>query len=59
MVVLILTLLWVILSAWVIGVILAAGWPAEGPAGAAADPYARDVAAFRAELADWDRRGRP
>lgn len=23
------------------------------------DPHAADVAAFSAELADWDRRGRP
>lgn len=57
MIVLALTLLWVILSAWVIGMILAAGW--DPPAPAPADPYARDVATFRAELADWDRRGRP
>ena len=58
MIVLILAIAWLILTAWIIGIILAAGLPDPGPA-AAADPHAADVAAFRTELADWDRRGRP
>jgi hypothetical protein len=57
MVILLLALLWLILSAWIIAAILAAGWPAEPP-GPAPDPYAADVAAFRQELHDWDRDGR-
>ena len=59
MILLVLTLLWVLLSAWIIGAILAAGWPAESSPAAAADPHANAVLEFRAELADWDRRGRP
>lgn len=58
MIVVILALAWVILTAWIIGVILAGGLEDMPPA-APADPHAADVAAFRAELADWDRRGRP
>lgn len=58
--VLALALLWVILAAWAIGYILAAGWPTDRPPPPApADPYAMDVARFRTELNDWDRRGRP
>jgi hypothetical protein len=53
-----LAVVWLILAAWVIGCVLAAGWPDERPV-PAPDPYANDVATFRAELADWDRRGRP
>lgn len=58
MIVAILALAWVILTAWIIGVILAAGLP-DVPPGPAPDPHAADVARFRAELSDWDRRGRP
>lgn len=60
MLVLILALAWVILTAWVIGMILAAaaGLADVAPA-AAADPYAAELARFRADLSDWDRRGRP
>lgn len=53
--VLILAILWVIITAWIIGAILAVDYTPP----AAADPYAADVAQFNAELADWDRRGRP
>jgi len=56
MILLVLAILWVILSAWVIGVILAAGWPEERPR-PAPDPYAAAVQEFRTELNDWDRRG--
>lgn len=53
--VLIFAILWVLLSAWIIGAALSVDFtPAPAP-----DPYAADVAAFNAELADWDRRGRP
>jgi hypothetical protein len=55
---LILALIWLVITAWVIGVILAAATADAAPA-APVDPHAQDVATFRAELADWDRRGRP
>lgn len=53
--VLILAILWVLITAWVIGAILAVDYQPPAPA----DPYAADVAEFNKELADWDRRGRP
>lgn len=58
MVVAILALIWVVITAWIIGVILAAATADAAPA-APVDPHAVAVTQFRAELADWDRRGRP
>ena len=53
--VLLLAIVWVLITAWIIGAILEADYTPP----AAADPYANDIATFNAELADWDRRGRP
>lgn len=56
---LVLAALWVIVVALVLAAVVAAGWPAERPPGRPVDPHAAAVAEFSAELADWDRRGRP
>lgn len=53
--VLLLAIVWVLITAWIIGAILAVEYTPPAPA----DPYAADVAQFNSELADWDRRGRP
>jgi hypothetical protein len=53
----------VLIFTWGLLTALAAWWllcakEAPAPAGPA-DPYASEVARFRAELHDWDRHGRP
>ena len=58
MIVLLLALAWLLITAWIIGIILAAAAPDAAPA-APVDPHINAVTQFRAELADWDRRGRP
>lgn len=50
----------VIVLGWAVLIAATVWWllarpPVAGPA-AAADPYAAEVAAFRAQLHDWDRR---
>ena len=55
---LLLIAVWLLTSAAVLWWIAASGFRAE-PAPAPADPHAAEVARFRTELHDWDRRGRP